>query len=477
MKRLFIICTMLLSFGAYSQKFSWSQDYEIEDDNSIYEYIGTIEQTHYYSFGYQTTGVLKKFNRIGFMSVKNDKVVKYNKDYTKIPKQSLISAFTTENNIAVLYSEENKHSDQIMCKIIDKTNLVEISDKVLLSYNRVRKEDPKVDIFFSKDKSKCVIGYMNVNSKTNEGYFMIHVFDKDLNNMWSKQFSTKNSGTVSFLNITPTNDGDVYILSNIKSDNDNHKLVITKITENEIEEKVISEDLNFTDAKIRIINPETIFIAGNSNGKFTGITYSINQEMVTNTVSFEYLKSNDTFWDIKDIFTLENGNLVAVVEDNFVLIETSSYPYTYTYQNRNFYAFCVNPNESKLVYNQLVSKAVGSFFQHKMNGRGQFEDVFFYTYGNDFYAIYNAEKNTNDLCGKLFIQPNIIFPMMAKSAATKLLKINEQGQSSVEVLYSKKESGHVLSSNLCSEYERGKLILGRFGDDVLSFSTKNLIGE
>jgi len=474
MKRVAFILAMLLSFGAFSQNIQWGQEYEPEDQSSIYEYVGSIENDNYFSFGYQTTGFRRRFNRVGFMKVKNNQVTKYTEDYVEIPLFSLISTFTTINNIALLYQQENKvaETNEIKCKLIDKNLLTEKSEKVLLSFGISKRDNPKVNVYHSKDKSKIVISYFNVNYKTDEGYLAFNVFDNTLDKLWSNKYTTEEEGAVSILDIKITNEGVVYVLSKIKSEKT--KLMLSKVTEGEIIEKVVSNDLDFNNAELHVINNNTVFIADNTKGKFTGITYNIQKEEITNTVSFEYIKEEGTYWGIKDIYELDNGNLVTVIEDSYVHIqESTTTPATYTYYNRNFYAICVNPNDSKIVYNQLLSKATRYFNRYKING-GQFESPLYFTAGNDFYAIYNADKDDNDLAGQLFIETNITFPKGGKSVVTNLLKIDEQGKPRQTTLFGKKTTDAMFSANISFEVEKGKIILGRFKDDNINFGTMQL---
>lgn len=472
MKRIIFIFAMLISFGAFSQKIQWGQEYKADDKTSIYDYIGNIEDNNYFAFGYKTTGFLRRFNRIGFMKVNSNNVKSYTDEYIEIPLFSLIGSFTTVNNIAVLYQKENKDNDanEVRCKIIDKNTLTENSEKVLLSFNTQRKDDASINVFHSKDKSKIAVSYYNYNRKSEESYLVFTVFDNTLDKLWANQYTTKQEGMVSILDVETTNEGDIYVLSKVKGEKT--KIILTKINGDELDEKVVSNDLDFNNARLYVINNNTVFIADNSKGKFTGITYNLGNSEITNTVSFEYLKDKGTYWGIKDIYKLENGNLVTVVEDSYLHIEESTTaPATYTYYNRNFYSICVNPNEGKIVYNQLLSKATRYFNRYK-TGCGQFESPLYFTVGNDFYAIYNTDKDDNDLAGQLFIETNITFPKGRKSVVTNILKINEQGKPTQITLFGKKETDAMFSANISFEAEKGKIILGRFIDkENINFGT------
>lgn len=472
MRRITFILAMLISLGSFSQKIQWGQEYKADDKTSIYDYIGNIEDNSYFAFGYKTTGFLRRFNRIGFMKVNSNNVKSYTDEYIEIPLFSLINSFTTANNIAVLYQQENKDNEtnEVKCKIIDKNTLTENSEKVLLSFNIARKDNASVNVFHSKDKSKIAISYYNYNRKTEESYLVFTVFDNTLDKLWANQYTTEQEGLVSILDVETTDDGDIYVLSKAKGEKT--KLILTKINGEEVVEKVVSNDLNFNNVKLHIINNNTVFIADNTKGKFTGITFNIGNGEITNTVSFEYIKEAGTYWGIKDIYQLENGNLITVVEDSYVNIqESTTAPATYTYYNRNFYSICVNPNDSKIVYNQLLSKATRYFNRYKTGG-GQFESPLYFTVGNDFYAIYNADKDDNDLAGQLFIETNITFPKGGKSVVTNQLKIDEQGKPTQITLFGKKETDAMFSANISFEIEKGKIILGRFVDgDNINFGT------
>lgn len=474
MKRLFIIFAMLLSYGAFSQAIQWGQDYEPEDDGSIYNYVGSIGETQYYSFGYQTTAFVRRFNRVGLMSVTKNNVKTYNPEYFKIPLFSQIKTVPTSNEIAIIYSEENKDIDknQVKSKLIDKNTLLEKSEKVLLAFNHTRRDDPKINLYISKDKSKYVITYMNVNSKTDEGYYSINVYDKDFNKIWDKRYSTENEGTVYFMDVAVNNNGEVFLLTKIKTKED--KTYLSKLNDEEITEYYISEKITLEDSKLHLIDDDNVFVGNNSEGKFSGYTFKLSTEEITNTASFEYKKEKGTLWVIKDILTLENGNIVAIVQDAYLYIyETTKTPPTYTYFNRSFYALCINPNQSNLVYNQLVSKATRYFNRWQIE-YGQFERPLFFTKGNDFYAIYNTDKDDNDLSGEVFIETNITFPKGKKVVVTNLMKISPEGKPTLKTLFSKKESQAYFSENLSFMDEQGNIVLGRFKGDILNFGTMKI---
>ena len=172
--------------------------------------------------------------------------------------------------------------------------------------------------------------------------------------------------------------------------------------------------------------------------------------------------------------TLENGNIVAIVQDAYQYIyETTKTPPTYTNFNRSFYALCINPNQSNLVYNQLESKATRNFNRWQIE-YGQFERPLIFTKGNDFYAIYNTDKDENYKRREVFIETNITFPKGKKVVVTNLMKISPEGKPTLKTLFSKKESQAYFSENLSFMDEQGNIVLGRFKGDILNFGTMKI---
>jgi hypothetical protein len=471
MKQFTFILAMLLSIGAFSQNVSWGENYKTEDNSSVYNYIGTIGETDYYSFGYKTTGFTRRFNRVGLMAVNKNNVTNYTEEYIDIPLFSLFDIVATDENIAIIYKEETNDTYEIRCILVDKNTLKEKSDKILLSYKMAKKDSPSVSLFASKDKSKYVLTYFNSNKKEKENYLIINVFDKNLTKLYSTQYRTEADADVSILNIAVANNSDIYVLAKTVSKTEKERLLLSRITEDERTEKEVGEDFDISDIEMHIINKDKVFIAINNGKGFKGITYDMEQEEVTNTVNFEYVKEKEKlFWYVKDILELENGNLIVVIQDSYKVIADGT---SFAFFNRNFYALCVDVNQSSLVYSQLVSKATG-FYNHYDVGYGQFETPFFFTKGNDFYAIYNTDKDDNDLCGEAFIETNIILTRKSKAIVANILKLSPNSAPILKNLFFQSEAKQTFSANLSLEKANGEIIIGRRGDKNINFGTLNI---
>lgn len=131
-----------------------------------------------------------------------------------------------------------------------------------MAFNHTRRDDPKINLYISKDKSKYVITYMNVNSKTDEGYYSINVYDKDFNKIWDKRYSTENEGTVYFMAVAVNNNGEVFLLTKIKTKED--KTYLSKLNDEEITEYYISDKITLEDSKLHLIDDDNVFVGNNS---------------------------------------------------------------------------------------------------------------------------------------------------------------------------------------------------------------------
>lgn len=103
---------------------------------------------------------------------------------------------------------------------------------------------------------------MNVNSKTDEGYYSINVYDKDFNKIWDKRNSTENEGTVYFMAVAVNNNGEVFLLTKIKTKED--KTYLSKLNEEEITDYYISDKITLEDSKLHLIDDENVFVGNNS---------------------------------------------------------------------------------------------------------------------------------------------------------------------------------------------------------------------
>ncbi|MBP1629919.1 MAG: hypothetical protein H6Q15_812 [Bacteroidetes bacterium] len=472
MKKLLLLLFIFISIGVNSQSINWGERIKLKDHSSVYDYIGSIDGTSYYSYGYRATGFMGRFDRIGIMSKKNNNTLNFSPEYIEISYHSLISTFVTEEGIGVVFTEEDGRNDknEVKCIMIDRNTLKQKSEKVLLSNSLTRKDDASVNFYQSQDKSLFAISYLNNNSK-NGSYFTFDVYDNELKKMWSNKYETEIGGDISFLDIELSNYGEIYILSR-HINNKHNKVGISKITEEERTENSFDIDIEINDAEIKVIDTNKVYIALNDKIKFVGITYDLEQEELTNKVSFEYKKEKGTYWGIKDILQLENGKLVVVCEDTYVLIVTGRSNYN-TYYNRNFYAICVNPEIGKIEYNQLISKST-CFTNGWPSEGGQFEKQFYFTKGNNFYAIYNTSRKDDELCGEIFIDPGITFPSSSNKIISNMLTINESGKPKVDILFSQEEDELNFSPNITNEVENGKISIGGFDGKYINFGTLNV---
>jgi hypothetical protein len=462
-----------------SQSVKWGEIYTKEDNNSIYDYIGSIDQSQYYSFGYNTIGFsISRFNRLGFMRVENQKVTMYNNDYIQIPKYSLIETFTTGQDIVILYSEENSDEErnEIKCVRVDKNTLKEKSRQRLISFPKGSKDISDVRVLHSKDRSKILIACLNRNRKTNEGSFTLNVYNQDLEKQYTQSYIPKQEGDISLLDVCIDNDGSVFLLSavryNDKKAPNRAKLSVARLQSEDQVEQMISEDVNVVDAKFLPLEKNKALIAINSGSECKVITYDFEKEDVLNTLSTTYTKSKEkTYWTIDDILRLENGNCVVVVKDAYRLLDYSQ-TNTVCY-DRNLYTFCVNPQQGAVVYAQLISKAIAYMHSYDVK-KGQFECPFYFTKGNDFYVLYNADKGDDDLCGEVFIKTNITLPQQTRDVVANLIKIGQDGKPILKNLFFYKDDKALFSQNLTSIFSDGSVQVGRMGKKDVEFGLLQL---
>ncbi|MDR1846534.1 MAG: hypothetical protein LBR17_00230 [Bacteroidales bacterium] len=467
----------------------WNDKYKI-DNGTRYDYIGTIEEEDFYAFGYYTTtGFQARFNRLGFMKVKDGKVLLYNEDYIKIPRNSLEHVLTTETDIAVIYNNEDDDRDmyQLRCKKIDKNTLKEKTDNVLLEFEKRKNSEQSLMVIPSKNKGNYALLLFASEKKSDKASLRTFYFDRNFELLWQHQYITEQEKVIAPLNVLPNESGSIYVISKVmqeefynkKRRNDKEEeytsFVIAKLSENNMEEHLIEGKFPCREAEMYEIKSNEIFIACGNRKQFSGITFDISQENIINTSSFEYkLDKEETFWSISQILPLKNENLVVVVEDNYTLITTStSVPTSYNYCGRNFYTLCVNPyNNNKPLYNQMVSRAIGNFSQWKSGG-GQYEKPMFFTKGNDLYAIYNADIRDNDYSGEVFTDVNIDVMRSARNVVTNMLHLNETGEAKIVSIFSYKDSDLLFSANISHLRSDGILQIGSIVKKVAVFGELN----
>jgi hypothetical protein len=479
MKRITLVFALLLSTFLCAQNVKWGEIYTKEDNNSIYDYIGSIDQSQYYSFGYNTIGFhISRFNRLGFMRVDNQKVTMCNNDYIQIPKYSLIETFTTTQDIVILYSEESADEEQneIKCVRVDKNTLKEKSRQRLISFPKGSKDVSDIKVLHSKDRSKILIACLNRNRKTNAGYFTLNVYNQDLEKQYSQSYIPKQEGDISLLDVCIDNDGSVFLLSAVRYDDkkapNRAKLSVACLQSEDQAEQIISEDVNVVDAKLLPLEKNKALIAINSGSECRVLTYDFEKEDVINSASTAYTQSKEkTYWTIDDIIRLENGNCVVAVKDAYRLFY-SNQTNTVCY-DRNLYAICVNPQQGAMVYARLISKAIAYTHSYDVK-KGQFECPFYFTNGNDFYVLYNADKGDNDLCGEVFIQTNIFLPQQTRDVVANLIKIGQDGKPIFKNLFFYKDDKALFSQNLTSIFSDGSVQVGRMGKKDVEFGLLQL---
>lgn len=485
---IFLLCIVCLVANA--QKVQWGDFFKMEDHNKTRcDYLGTIDDLDYYSFGYYVTGGnLGKFNHIGFFSMRDTTNFMECKDYISIPRNSLVFTSTTSNDLAIVYTEKNKEdkskTDAVLV-LVDKNSFKEKTHRSLLSFD---KKDSQSH-YSSKDGSKhlFVIYHWDKKQKSIESMTLM-VFDKNFNQLYQQEVMNKTNTEMWIRDVNVANNGSAYMLCTYYENKKNKKdktesILLNYVDKDSKYQRIIECEKEIENAVVSPLKDEKVLIAFTDGKEFNSITYSIEESNIVASSSFKMKTSNnkkgkgneETQWIVTEMLELDNGNVACIVNDIFsVWVEPAKTPGYLVKFDRNFYVICLNPMKNELVYTQLVSRSTK--YQNLFNtNRTDYEKPIFFTYNNNVYSIYNTSKKDNDLSEDVYKEAYVTFyGMNTGNIAGNLLKISPEGNAEVKNIIVNKEAKAIISTTMTHEKGNGVIVIGSRGKKDLSMGILNL---
>jgi hypothetical protein len=437
----------------------WGEDYKAPDKTARYDYIGTIEGTDYYSYGYYTDeGMMRRLNRIGFMRVQNGKVLSESDDYIKLPYLSLVKAMTLKNELCILYEVKNKSDDsfEFRMKKIDKTTFKEQQDTILFRVDLKKKHKQKVLFMPSQTGNNYVALLTSTDKKYDLMTLTLFYYNAEMQEQWQTKYSSKQDFKITPLDVLASDCGKVYMISKKTDDEttEDSKMyydyelgeapcLLSIISPNDITEINLPETYPSLQANIFEIDTNRLYIAFSHRKRYASIEYNLESKTSKSFSSFNYAQSKGkTFWTVKKIIKSDNGNIVSLVCDDYEMeiLNTASQE-RHFFNGRNFYILCHNPQTDTL-YTKMISRAVHSSAFCDID-YGRYEGILFFGYKNNVYAIYNADRNYDDLSNVILLESS---PTRTGSQiVANMIKINEMGQTTLTGLVPYKELGLMFS--------------------------------
>ncbi|MDR0790899.1 MAG: hypothetical protein LBO06_08945 [Bacteroidales bacterium] len=466
-----IIASTLYFYGqklnVNSDLVKWGEDVKLEDKSSRYDYIGSIDGNDYYAFGYYSSGMMRRFNRVGFMKVKDGVMVAQNNDYIKLPLGSLVATLVLDDELCILYQQENKKADAFELRSIrvDKNTLKQRTDNVLISVDLKKNSNQDIAFFPSSDRKCFAAMLMTREKKSDLMQVRLFYYDSNMNEVWNSGYSSQSDAMITPLAVVPTSHGSIYILSKqteyekgeksklyTQSETATAPFVIAKITEDNVTEQVIDQSFPCSQARLFEVDENKLFIAFSNRLLLTSVEYNFETEGVVVLPDLKYAQDKQkTYWSIDKIIQLDNGNVVVLATDDYVSIVTDNtiklskiYAASNTYYGRNFYILCYNADKAELVYSKMISRAVMSYSNYAI-GFGQYENILLFSDENDVYAVYNADRSDNDLSDEVFIESQTMLPGDTRKATGNMVKISENGEVTLTSIVPCKELGLVFS--------------------------------
>ena len=472
---LFAFAAFVAAFCTHSQELtinsdavSWGEDIKLADKNTRYDYLGTIGGEDYYAFGYYSTGTKGHFNKVGFLKVKDGVLISQTKDYIKIPRGSLVETMVLKDELCVIYEQTSKKNKVFELKIIkiDKNTLKQKTDEVLISVDLVKKHYHEVALFHSKDKKNHAAMLMTKDNKSDRMSVHLFYYNSNMKEQWNNSYSPSQDVDMTLLNVMPTSDNAIYILSKQEKEKAKEKnrmynedetssssCIIAKVTENNALELTLDGTFPSRQAKMFEIQPNKLFIAFNNSLNFAAVEYDFDKAICRSLSGLSHKQGKQkTYWSIDKIIQLDNGNVVTLLTDDYVVIVTERinmslklYRGLFTYYGRNFNILCFDVDKNKLLYDKYISRAVTSEAQFPI-GHGRYENILLFNDKNDVYAVYNAGREDNDLSNEVFLSSQITLPKQSKKATGNMIKIDETGDNvTVTSIVPCKELGLIFS--------------------------------
>lgn len=477
MRKFIFIALLALSASLSAQPLKWSAVHEFNHIGTIGQYIGSINGKNYFETDYYSYGLLRQLNnrlRLFATDNQNNKIVAQTSKAAKVPSGSLLKMMVLDGCPYAFYTTYK----EVRYKRFNPNTLEETSDNLLYTSSS-KKGILEGKIIQSNDKSKIGLILKCETDKKREINNEIAVFDAKLSRLWKQEIQTTKLNKDNILQIVDNilqyqiaDNGSMYIYYKIFDKQT--KITLITASEKGVSTKTLIDRSEFADIEnvdnieSYIVDDSTLFIAYSNHLKLKCMKYNVVTGAVMGNVSFDYTIDKTTYWKIRNISILENGNFVVAVSNirNDVYCTRDGGVLCNLY-NKNFYAVCIDSNASKIIYSRMISKGI---YSNESGGMTTIDFVvlpmlerpLFFAKGNDFYAVYNASSNDDDLSEKIVseVKVSTSFTKSSDKVVTNCVKISAEGKATKTTLAEYKDKKMVFSPMLSFVNDNGDWVLG-----------------
>ena len=477
MRKFIFIALLALSASLSAQPLKWSTVHELNHMGTIGQYIGSIKGKNYFETDYYSYGLLRPlYNRLRLFATdnQNNKIVAQTSKSVKVPSGSLLKMMVLDGCPYAFYITKK----EVRYKRFNPNTLEETADNLLYTSSS-KKGILEGKIIQSNDKSKIGLILKCETDKKREINNEIAVFDAKLSHLWKQEIQTTKLNKDNILQIVDNilqyqiaDNGSMYIYYKIFDKQT--KITLITASEKGVSTKTLIDRSEFADIEnvdnieSYIVDDSTLFIAYGNHQKMKCMKYNVVTGAVMGNVSFNYMIDKTTYWKIRNISILENGNFVVAVSNiRTDVYYTSDGGVLCNLYNKNFYAVCIDSNASKIIYSRMISK--GIYFNESGGWTAidfvilpTLERPLFFAKGNDFYAVYNASSNDDDLSEKIVseVKVSTSFTKSSDKVVTNCVKISAEGKATKTTLAEYKDKKMVLSPMLSFVNDNGNWVLG-----------------
>lgn len=473
----FFYLFFLLSLLVNAQEISWSTPIKTNNAKEVVEYIGSTSENNYFiSYNLKVNMFYEKLETY-FIKTNSKNELIGKSERVIFEETEIVKAFIKDDKINLLIKQYEKGSYVVELVVFDANTLKEKENESKILINIGVEKSDKVTVYYaeSKDKSKYCLNYLAVDKKTSKGYLQMNVFEFDNTKLWTSKFDNDFEGSLSIHDFHIENSGDVYLYASnkipITKKKADYKFLIVKTNEysGKESEYSISLDDEIVSMSFHVLDSNTVFLATHQDRTITTYKLDLEQEDIVSSNTFKvYDEQKDDFsWQLAKFYQLENGNLVLPVENKWITKYISNAGDSYTYTNSQLSFISINSEENKVIDKTFIARRM-SFSSKKFLSHGYFESPYYFTDGNDFYAIYNNGRGFDDLKGT---GPYLSFEVNAKGSKkthTLMLKIDELGKVKLDKLFSMKKDKRMLSAYTSFFNQDNELIIS--GGNVKGFS-------
>ena len=477
MRKFIFIALLALSASLSAQPLKWSAVHEFNHIGTIGQYIGSVNGKNYFETDYYSYGLLRQLNnrlRLFATDNQNNKIVAQTSKAVKVPSGSLLKMMVLDGCPYAFYITKK----EVRYKRFNPNTLEETADNLLYTSSS-KKGILEGKIIQSNDKSKIGLILKCETDKKIEINNEIAVFDAKLSRLWKQEIQTTKLNKDNILQIVDNilqyqiaDNGSMYIYYKIFDKQT--KITLITASEKGVSTKTLIDRSEFADIEnvdnieSYIVDDSTLFIAYSNHLKLKCMKYNVVTGAVMGNVSFDYTIDKTTYWKIRNISILENGNFVVAVSNirNDVYCTRDGGVLCNLY-NKNFYAVCIDSNASKIIYSRMISKGI---YSNESGGMTTIDFVvlpmlerpLFFAKGNDFYAVYNASSNDDDLSEKIVseVKVSTSFTKSSDKVVTNCVKISAEGKATKTTLAEYKDKKMVLSPMLSFVNDNGNWVLG-----------------